>query len=268
MRPAPTIATCRRAVKVWLLGAILLVVLAGCAPLQASPSRLVVFAASSLTDAFDDIAATYEEVYPGVEVISNYAASSQLAVQILNGADADVFASANEDQMQLLLDGDTIGTPPMVFASNDLIVIARPGSDIDTLADLAEPGLRIVMAVPGVPIRDYTDQVFERMAADPAYGPAYRAAVYANLVSEEANVRQVVSKVSLGEADAALVYTSDVMLDVNVIVIPGAFNVAATYPIGVVRDAPNPVEAQRFVDFVLSERGQAILAGYGFGPIP
>jgi molybdate transport system substrate-binding protein len=181
------------------------------APTNARPTELTVFAASSLADVFDEIAAAFEAAHPGVTVARNYGGSSQLAAQLAEGAQADVFASANERQMQAALDAGRIDGDPLAFATNRLVVIvpADNPAQIVSMADLARPGVRLVLAAPGVPARDYTDQMIDALTADPAYGEAYRKAVYANLVSEEENVRQAAAKVALGEADAGT-FTSDV----------------------------------------------------------
>ncbi len=235
---------------------------------------LIVFAASAFTEAFNELGAAFEARHAGMTVIFNYASSSQLATQLAEGAVADVFASANEKQMGVAVAAGRIKVPTVAFATNRLalIVPADNPAGITSFEDLAMPGLRLVTAVPGAPIRDYTDLLFEQVAADPAYGAAFRAAVYANIVSEEQNVRQVVAKVALGEADAAFVYvtdiTPDIANDVQQIEIPEAFHVTATYLIGVVADAPHPEQAQAFVEFVLSEEGQAILSRWGFSPAP
>lgn len=243
--------------------------LIGCRTTASNEStQIIVFAASSLTDAFNEIEAAFEAQHTGVDVVMNYASSSQLATQINEGAPADVFASANLAQMQVVQDAGSITATPSIFATNRLVVITPSANPaVATLNDLTKPDLRIVLAAPGVPIRDYTDQMLAALAADPAYEQAYADAVYANLVSEEENVRQVVAKVALGEADAAVVYASDVTPDVAAqitqIDIPDAYNVLAQYPIAITKDASDT--ARQFVDFVLSEAGQAILTNWGFG---
>lgn len=241
-------------------------------PATAEPiqtTELVVMAASSLTDAFDEIAVAFEAANPGADVLPNYASSSSLATQLVEGAPADVFASANASQMNVAADGGRIVGEPVVFLTNRLTIIVpadNPGG-LESYADLAKPGIALVLAAPDVPVRDYSDQSIALMG-----DAAFQAAVYANLVSEEPNVRQVATKVSLGEADAGIVYTSDVTPDIAASVlqipIPDELNVIATYPIAVVEGAPAGDLAQAFVDFVLSAEGQAILAKWGFGPRP
>ncbi len=231
---------------------------------------LTVFAASSLTNSFEEIGAAFEADHEGVDVLFNFGASSDLAVQLSEGAPADVFASANAKQMQVAKDTGRITDPVRTFAKNRLVLIvpADNPANIQSLRDLANPGVLLVLAAPEVPVRDYTDTMLERMAADPAYGEDYRSAVMANLVSEEDNVRQVSAKVALGEADAGTVYLTDVTPDIKdqvlILPIPDAYNTIATYPIAVTDDPAEPELAQAFVDAVLGEGGQATLTAWGF----
>lgn len=233
------------------------------------PVDVVVLAASSLTNAFDEIAAAFSAANPGVTVLPSYASSSDLALQLSEGAPADVFASANNRQMQVAADAGRIAGEPATFVTNRLTIIvpADNPAGIETYADLANPGVKLVLGAPDVPIRDYSNQSIALMG-----DTAFQAAVFANLVSEEPNVRQVATKVSLGEADAGIVYTSDVTPDIAssvlMIEIPDEMNVLATYPIAVVEGAPAGDVAQAFVDFVLGPEGQPILASWGFGPKP
>jgi len=232
--------------------------------------ELVVFAAASLTDAYEAIAEAFEQEYPAVSVLFNFGGSSMLATQLLQGAPADVFASANVRQMDVVVEGERIATEPEIFACNRLVLIVPVDNpaEIESLDDLANPGIRLILAAPEVPVRVYTDTMLSLMAEDPAYGAGYQIAVLENLVSEEPNVRQVSAKVALGEADAGIVYLSDVKPgiadDVIALPIPDEFNTIATYPIAVVDDASQPELAQRFVDFVLSDAGQDILVEWGF----
>jgi molybdate transport system substrate-binding protein len=235
---------------------------------------LTVFAAASLTDAFGDIATGFEAAHSGVKVVFNFGGSSTLAAQLAEGAPADVFASANGKQMGVARRAGRIADPMHVFAGNRLVVAvpADNPAHIQSLHDLAKPGVLLVVAAPDVPVRDYTDHMLDQLAAVPAYGEAYRQAVIANIVSEEDNVRAVVAKVALGEADAGIVYqsdiTPDVAKDVTAIPIPTAYNTLATYLIAVTNDTPQPQLAWSFVDYVLSDVGQAVLAHWGFIPVP
>lgn len=233
-------------------------------------TQLVVYAASSLTDAFEQIASEFEAANPGVDVLFNFGGSSELAAQLREGAPADVFASANARQMRVAREAGRIAGTPRTFAKNRLVLIvpADNPAGIAALRDLAAAGMSIVVAAEGVPVRDYTNTLLDRLAADPAYGEAYRAAFMANVVSEEPNVRQVAAKVAFGEADAGLVYASDVTPDISdeviALAIPDDLNTIAAYPIAVTDDAAAPELAQAFVDFVLSDRGQAILVSWNF----
>jgi molybdate transport system substrate-binding protein len=233
---------------------------------------LTVFAAASLTDAYTEIGESFTAHNPGVEIVFSFASSTDLATQLVEGAPADVFASANVPQMEVVSEAGRIAEPAQIFAHNRLILVvpADHSVEIQSLKDLADPGVLLVVAAPGVPVRTYTDAMLEVLRDDPEFGLSYYASVLANMVSEEDNVRQVVAKIALGEADAGIVYqsdvTSDVAEEVRAIEIPDEFNQIATYPIAVVSDSPNPQLAQAFIDFVLSDEGQEVLARWGFEP--
>lgn len=253
---------------------LLVVLLLGLLPAAAQDGQsLTVFAASSLTDAFTEISSQFTAAHPGVEVVFNFGGSSTLATQLADGAPADVFASANAKQMQAAQDAGRIAGKPQTFVKNRLVLIvpADNPAGIQSLRDLANAGVKLVLAAPGVPVRDYTDAMLEKLAADASYGEAYRAAVLANVVSEEDNVRQVSAKVALGEADAGIVYRSDVTPDIaaEVIALPiaDALNTLATYPIAVTNDSANAELAQAFIDFVLADAGQDTLLKWGFTSI-
>jgi molybdate transport system substrate-binding protein len=231
---------------------------------------LTVFAAASLTDAFEELATAFEAVNPGVDVVFNFASSSDLATQLAEGAPADIFASANSRQMQVASDAQRITGQVRTFVKNRLVLIvpADNPANIESLRDLSNEGVQLVVAAPDVPVRDYTDTMLDRLAADPGYGEDYRSAVIANIVSEEQNVRQVSAKIALGEGDAGIVYLSDVTPDIAdqviALPIPDALNTIATYPIAVTNDSANPELAQAFIDYVLSDAGQDMLVSWGF----
>jgi molybdate transport system substrate-binding protein len=231
---------------------------------------LTVFAAASLQDAFTEIAAGFEATRPGLKVVFNFASSATLATQLVEGAPADVFASANERQMTVVQAAGRLAGVPRPFARNRLILIVPRDNpaQISGLRDLARPGVKLIVAAKVVPVREYTEMMLDRFAALPDYGPGYRAAVLSNVVSEEANVRQVSAKVALGEADAGIVYQSDVTPDlapqVIAFPIPDALNTIATYPIVALTEATDPTLAEAFITYVLSEPGQAVLARWEF----
>jgi len=234
---------------------------------------LTVMAAASLTESFTEIAAAFEEANPGVTVSINFAGTQALVEQLTQGVEADVFASANTKYMTAIIEhGRVTEGTDSVFAHNKLAVIYpkdNPG-EITELLDLAKEGLVLDLADPSVPVGNYTVNFLEKAAEDPAFGEAYKEGVLANVASYEENVKAVVTKVSLGEADAGIVYLTDITADaaemVDILDMPDELNTIATYPIAVLSDAVKPDLAQTFVDFVLSSEGQAILASYNFVP--
>jgi molybdate transport system substrate-binding protein len=233
---------------------------------QAS-NQIVIFAASSLTDAFGDMALEYERRYPDVTIRLNFAGSSQLATQLIEGAPADLFASANEIQMERLVKSEKILAEQVeLFASNHLVLIIPKSNQraIKSLHDLSQPGLKLVTAAKAVPIGRYTREALKKMEQSGQFQAGFEQAVLANIVSEEANVRQMVTKVQLGEADAAIVYQSDVTADLSLIPIPEALNIVAHYPIAPLDDAPHLEQAAHFIAFIQSPDGQAILQKWGF----
>jgi molybdate transport system substrate-binding protein len=243
-------------------------------PLTAVPAKHVdlnVFAAASLTDAFGEIGKLFEANHPGVSVILNFAGSQQLAQQINEGAPADVFASANQKQMDFVVEaGEIVTGTQHTFARNRLVAIYPQGNpaDLKALEDLAKPGLKLVLAAKEVPVGQYALDFFDKATADPAFGLSYKDSVMANVVSYEENVKSVLSKVALGEADAGIVYSSDISGNddgkVGRIDIPDALNVIATYPIAPLKASQNLNLAQAFINMVLSPDGQNILAKNNF----
>lgn len=232
-------------------------------------ATLTVLAAASLTDSFEAIGAAFEAAHPGVKVTFSFAGSQQLRAQIEQGARADVFASADSKNMDPLKTENLLTGDPQVFTRNTLTVIipkANPAG-LKTLQDLAKPGLKLVFEDASVPAGNYTLQILDKLSADPAFGSDFKTKVLANVVSKETDVKAVVSKVSLDEGDAGVVYTTDAMVaadKLSTIAIPDQFNVIATYPIAVLKASANADLARQFVDYVLSSDGQAILTRYGF----
>jgi molybdate transport system substrate-binding protein len=233
--------------------------------------EVVVFAASSLTDVFQDMASAFQHANPNARVTFNFGASSQLATQLGQGARADAFASADTTQMDNARKAGAITGQDQVFARNRLVLITPRDNPrhIASVNDLANDGVKFVTAGPSVPIGQYTAQMLDKAAADPAYGAAFKARVMANMVSQEDNVRQVVSKVQLGEADAAVVYSTDATAQVRdqlqIIQVPDPLQTVATYPIAVAQGS-NPAGGEAFVSYVLGAEGQATLARWGFLP--
>ncbi|MBW7958324.1 MAG: molybdate ABC transporter substrate-binding protein [Candidatus Promineofilum sp.] len=250
------------------------IALSGCGrrTAQIKGLTLTVFAAASLTDAFTEIGGQFDAANPGVTTAFNFAGSNQLATQIDEGAPADVFASANHAQMDVVVaSGMVDANAPVVFVTNRLVVVIpadNPGQ-IESLQDLAKPGILLVLAAEEVPVGRYSLEFLDKASVDPAFGSSFRGGVLANVASYEKNVRTVLNKVALGEADAGIVYTSDLVgVDgVASLEIPDALNLLAEYPIAALKDSPNPTVAAAFVEFVLSETGQAVLADYGFEPV-
>ena len=224
---------------------------------------LTVFAASSLTEAFNEMAGAFEAANPGVTVDLNFAGSSTLSTQILQGAPADVFASADVRQMEAV--AEEVGTPER-FAGNSLVIVTPEGSSLQTPEDLAKPGTLLVLAGPDVPAGRYALTSLDKLNA--LYGDDFSARVLKNLASEETNVRQAAAKVALNEADAAIVYATDaaVVEGIRTIDLPDAYNVEAAYTIAVVEESTQRELGERFLEFVLSSEGRAILARHGFRP--
>lgn len=240
------------------------------APPEAPSGQLTVFAAASLTDAFTDIGAAFMAANPGVRISFNFAGSQQLATQISEGAPADIFASANRTQMQVAIDSTRVvsGTQ-RTFARNQLVAITPRDNpaNISQISDLARPGVKLILADASVPAGQYAQDVLTRASALPEYGAAYRESVLANVVSFENNVRQVLTKIVIGEGDAGIVYRTDAALEADKlqqIAIPDALNTIAAYPIAPIADSASPEVAQAFIDFVLGPEGQRILGRYGF----
>jgi molybdate transport system substrate-binding protein len=222
-----------------------------------SPGEIKVFAAASLTAAFNELGPRYTAA-EGTKVTFNFAGSQALATQIQQGAPADVFASADIPNMGKVK--DLVGTPQN-FASNLLQIVVEKGNPkgVKGLDDLANPDLKVVLAAPDVPAGRYAQQALEK--ADVTVKP----------VSQEDNVKAVVTKVALGEADAGIVYVTDVTAGgdkVEGVDIPQGLNVVATYPIATVKASKAQDKAQAFMDLVLSDQGQQVLKQYGFLPPP
>ena len=243
---------------------------------SAGTGELTVFAAASLANSFPEIADAFEAEHPGASITFNFAGSQRLRTQLEFGAQADVFASADQRQMDLAVAADLISGVPVSFAENILVVITPLAGGttnderVNELDSLARDGVKLALAAPEVPAGAYSRELLRNLEANVVdLGPGYGSRVLENVVTHEPNVRGVLQKVALGEVDAGIVYRTDAATDyaagkVDVVSIPVASNVVAEYPIAVLRDAAYPQLAEEFVRFVLGERSQTILNSYGF----
>ncbi len=248
----PTTRSSRLPIGCWGLLALSLL-----AASSARTENLTVFAAASLTEAFRTIGSDFEAAHPGTKVDFNFAGSSTLARQIVEGAPGDVFASADEENMKKAVDaGDVTGTP-QTFARNRLTIVVPRGNPkhVTSLADLGRAGMTVALAAPEVPVGRYATQAFAK------------AGVPRPEASSEVDVKAVLMRVAMGEADAGIVYTTDVIAGgdrVEAVAIPEAHNVIASYPIATLKAAPNAAGARAFVAYVLAVAGQRVLKRSGF----
>ena len=258
-----------------LLWAVLLILVLGARGGAQTPARptgeLTVFAAASLTEPFTEMGTRLEATYPGLKILYNFGGSPTLRTQLEQGARADVFASADAAQMELARKSGVVQGDTPIFVKNRLVVIVpreNPGK-VTLFRDLARPGLKLDLAAPKVPVGNYSRQALQKATAE--YGAEFAEHVLKNVVSEEENVKQVVTKVQLGEADAGIVYVSDVTPKVSnavhMIPIPDAYNQIATYPIALTQSVENRMAAEMFINFVLSPEGQAALKAHHFIPV-
>jgi len=221
--------------------------------------NITVFAAASLTDAFNEIGAAFTKAYPQAKATFSFDASSALAQQITQGAPADLFAAADQANMDKLTKAGLNGAAPQVFANNLLGIIVPPGNPkgVKGVQDLANPDLKVVLCADGVPCGTYAKQILTT------------AGVTVNPVSLEQNVKGVVTKVTTGEADAGIVYVTDIAAAGSKaagVEIPKDINVVAVYPIAATKTSQNSAADQAFIGFLLGSQGQSILAKYGFLP--
>jgi molybdate transport system substrate-binding protein len=242
-------------------------------PIKNESKTLTVLAAASLTESFTELGKLFETQNPGVSVTFNFAGSQQLAQQLGEGADADVYASASKKYMDAAIESKRItADTATTFVRNRLVVIFpkdNPAGLIE-LKDLAETGIKLDLADKVVPVGQYSLDFLDKAIKDPGFDPQFKDNVIKNVVSYEDNVKTVLNKVVLGEADAGIVYVTDIITEaakkVGTIEIPDALNTIANYPIAPISDSKNPELAKAFVTLVLSPDGQAIMANYGFIP--
>ena len=227
-------------------------------------------AASSLTDAFGELAGRFEDQNPGVEVKQSFESSSTLLTQIQQGAPADVFASASEEEMDTVVKENLTQGEPEVFVKNREVVMVPKDNPagIEDFRDVGKPGVKLVLAEEGVPAADYALEILDK--ADEEYGSGFQKDVLSNVVSREADVRASVNRVVVGDADATFGYASDYTPDVRdrveVVTIPPDLNTIATYPVAALGDAKEPDLARAWVDLVTSDEGQRVLEKWGFEP--
>ncbi|MGP3968040.1 molybdate ABC transporter substrate-binding protein [Streptomyces sp. 6N223] len=218
-------------------------------------TTLTVLAASSLTDVFEEARTVYEREHPGLRLRFSFAGSQELASQVRQGVPADVLVTADTETMDGV--ADDVSGEAVTIARNQLTIVAPPGNPagVETLADLADPGLRLVLAAPEVPAGRYGQEILDRQGVDAAPD------------SQEPNVRSVLSKVELGEADAGLVYVTDAAVAgdaVHAVPIPDGLNATASYPAAVLAASGSPDEARAFVDWLGGERAGRLLRDAGF----
>lgn len=226
-------------------------------------ASLTVFAAASLKDAFESVADAFESREPGVKVVFSFAGSQTLAAQVKNGARADVLATASMKTMSVASPYTAV---PTLFATNKLtLVLAKDREGVSTVRELSKV-TKIVLAGESVPAGEYADEFLAKAAK--AYGNFWLNKVRGHIVSREPDVRSVLAKVALGEADAGVVYQTDAWsarTRVKEVLIPDRFNVVADYPVAVVLDSRNKPVAKRFISFLVSSSGRQVLSRFGFG---
>lgn len=232
---------------------------------EGATERVTVFAASSLTDVFRELGTRFEESNPGVEVAFVFAGSQLLRIQVVEGAPADVFASANPEHVRMLVDAD-IASGARPFATNRLVVVVPPDNPagLERFSDLPR-ATRIVIGSANVPAGRYARDVL--LAADAEFGPGFSSSVLANVVSEETNVRLARSRVEVGAADAAIVYETDALRSsrVRIVPIPDVVGVQASYTVARIDREGGAPAAQRWIDFLVSDDGRDVLLAHGFG---
>ena len=241
------------------------------------PTGLTVFAATSLLDAFKEGGTNFKAANPNVsDVQFNFAGSQALVAQLQQGAPADVFAAADKTNMDKAVAAGLIAGTPQELLRNVLVVVLPDGNpaNIQSLQDLAKPGVKISLADPSVPVGTYSQQVLDKLSADPAYGADFKQKVNDNVVTHEDNVKAVLARVQLDQVDAGIVYVTDALAanknasgnipPVKTLAIPVAYNVVAVYYIAPVKGAAHAAAAQAWISYILSDAGQAVLVKYGF----
>lgn len=233
--------------------------LSSCGDAGISGDEIRVFAAASLTDAFEDAGEAFEDAHPGTSVDLNFGGSSSLRDQILAGAPADVFASASTPSMDAVAEAGELADAPQIFATNELAIATAPGNEagVDGLEDFGDESLLIGLCDESVPCGQFARDALASAGVTPAPD------------TNELDVRTLLDKIASGDLDAGIVYTTDIQAagdEVDAIEIPPDNNVLASYPMARLARSNDPEAADEFVAFILSDEGQAILRSYGFGP--
>jgi molybdate transport system substrate-binding protein len=231
---------------------------------------LTILAASSLIDAFGELGKTFEKQNRGVTVKQSFESSSTLLTQIQQGAPADVFASAAQEEMNTAVkDGLVVGKPRIFVKNREIIMVPKANpAGITEFRDVANPGVKLALAQKDVPAADYALDILDK--ANAQYGDGFEKDVLSNVVSREPDVRASVNRVVVGDADATFGYASDYTVDirdrVKVVPIPPDLNIIATYPIAALDDARDPGLANKWVELVTSKAGQRVLKKWNFEP--
>lgn len=249
---------------------------AGCGPFRTpAEGSVMIFAAASLRAPFEAGEAIYHEAHPSLELEFQFAGSQQLRTQLEEGARADVFASADEQEMQAAVDAGLVD-PNQVrrLASNRLVVVLAEGNPagIAAIADLARPGVKLALADPSVPVGRYTEAFLLAFAEGNGLGPEFSERIWSNAVSLEQNVAGVGTKVVAGEVDAGVVYRTDAISGVAAglayLELAQEWAPPIRYVISPLLQAVNPSGAEEFVHWITSDGGQPVLAEFGFLPVP
>lgn len=237
-------------------------------------NTLTIFAAASLAEAMSVLGDEFESMYPGIEVGINFAGSQQLAQQLSQGASADIYASADKEQMDNVIQaGRVAAESTQVFTHNRLAIVypAENPGDIREFIDLAKPGLHLLLADEAVPVGRYAQEMLNRASKREGLGEEFKENVLKNVVSYEENVRAVLTKIVLGEADAGIVYESDFFGadqgDIKMMGIPEGLNITASYYVAPLGDSMNFDYSIDFIRFLLSPKAQEILADFGFNQV-
>jgi len=230
---------------------------------------ITIMAAASLTEVMEKIKEDYEAMYPNVELLINLAGSQQLATQIEAGVEANVFFSANTKYMdQLIENGFVEKSKARIFAKNELTAIAYKDSSVESIIDFTSDNVMVVVADETVPVGRYTILLWDKLIETNYMTNEELEKINENIVSKENNVKAVLNKVNLGEADAGIVYKTDAAQvedgDIKIIEIPDEYNIPATYVFAPLKDSPNMEETLKFVEYIMSKEGQENLRSFGF----